>query len=119
MPKKQKDKVTIRSSAAEYLTFIAAIGENQESVEMRYENENIRFPQKMMAVSISTIDQHIKKNEDHELESSSEYLITAIGGKTYNTKHYFLRMVIVGQELKKNRRELSKERSTTRNGYRL
>ena len=32
-------EVTIRSSAAEYLTFVAATGGSNESVEVRYENE--------------------------------------------------------------------------------
>ena len=31
----------IRSSAAEYLTFIAATGDSEQSIEMRYEDENI------------------------------------------------------------------------------
>lgn len=48
MPKK-KDGVTIRSSAAEYLTYIAAVGDNADSMEMRYEDENIWLTQRMMA----------------------------------------------------------------------
>ena len=47
--KKKKDEVTIRSSAAEYLTYVASIGDQQDSIEMRYENENIWLTQKMMA----------------------------------------------------------------------
>ena len=47
--KKKKDEVTIRSSAAEYLTYVASVGEQQDSVEMRYEDENIWLTQKMMA----------------------------------------------------------------------
>lgn len=64
---KQNDKAlaSIRSSAAEYLTFIAATGEDEQSVEMRYEDENIWLTQKMMAVlydvGLSTINEHIKK----------------------------------------------------------
>lgn len=62
---KKKQEITIRSSAAEYLTFIAATGDSPTSVEMRYEDENIWLTQKMMAtlydVSISAINQHIKK----------------------------------------------------------
>ena len=46
--KKKKDEVTIRSSAAEYLTYVASVGEQQDSVEMRYEDENIWLTQKMM-----------------------------------------------------------------------
>ena len=47
--KKKKDEVTIRSSAAEYLTYIASVGDQQDSFEMRYEDENIWLTQKMMA----------------------------------------------------------------------
>lgn len=49
MPK-DKNQITIRSSAAEYLTFVASIGDSDESVEMRYEDENIWLTQKMMSV---------------------------------------------------------------------
>jgi hypothetical protein len=64
MPKKPK-QITIRSSAAEYLTYIAATGDNKQSFEMRYEDENIWLTQKMMAVlydvDVRTINDHIKK----------------------------------------------------------
>lgn len=46
--KKKKDEITIRSSAAEYLTYVASIGDQQDSIEMRYEDENIWMTQKMM-----------------------------------------------------------------------
>ncbi len=73
MAKKKKNEVAIRSSAAEYLTFVASTGDSQDSVEMRYEDENIWLTQKMMAtlydVSVSAINQHIKKIfDDFELE---------------------------------------------------
>lgn len=62
---KKKVDVTIHSSAAEYLTYIAAVGDTAENMEMRYEDENIWLTQKMMAqlydVSLSTINEHIKK----------------------------------------------------------
>ena len=32
--KKKKDEVTIRSSAAEYLTYVASVGDQQDSIEM-------------------------------------------------------------------------------------
>jgi len=38
--------VTIRSSAAEYLIFVAATGDSEQSVEMRYEDEKIWSAQK-------------------------------------------------------------------------
>ena len=101
---KEKDKkeIQIRSSAAEYLTFIAANGNNQEAIEIRYENENIWLTQKMMAalydVSVSAINQHLKKIfDDNELDENSvikKYLITANDGKSYNTKHYNLQAII-------------------------
>ena len=63
--KKKKDEVTIRSGAAEYLTYVASIGDQQDSIEMRYEDENIWLTQKMMAVlydvNVRTINDHIKK----------------------------------------------------------
>ena len=63
--KKKKDEVTIRSSAAEYLTYVASVGDQQDSIEMRYEDENIWLTQKMMAtlydVGLPTINEHIKK----------------------------------------------------------
>ena len=62
---KKKTDISIRSSAAEYLTFVAATGDSEESVEMRYEDENIWMTQKMMAVlydvGVNTINYHIKK----------------------------------------------------------
>ena len=74
--KKKKDEVTIRSSTAEYLTYVASIGDRQDGIEMRYEDENIWLTQKMMAalydVSIAAINQHIKKvYDDSELEPES------------------------------------------------
>ena len=47
--KKQKEISVIRSSAAEYLTFVASTGDSDESIEMRYEDENIWLTQKMLA----------------------------------------------------------------------
>lgn len=102
MSKKENNEITIRSSAAEYLTYVASVGEESTSVEMRYEDENIWLTQKMMAVlydvEIPTINYHIKKIlTDSELEESSvirKFLITAADGKTYNTNHYSLEMII-------------------------
>ena len=98
----KKQATLIRSSAAEYLTFVAATGENQDNIEMRYEDENIWLTQKMLAtlydVSVPAINQHIKKIfADNELDEDTvikKYLITASDGKTYNTKHYNLQMII-------------------------
>ena len=100
--KKKKDKVTIRSSVAEYLTYVASVGDQRDSIEMRYEDENIWLTQKMMAtlydVGTNTINYHIKKIfEDSELQENSvirKFRITASDGKSYNTNHYSLEMII-------------------------
>ena len=73
---KKKDEVSIHSSAAEYLTYVAAVGDTDESMEMRYEDENIWLTKKMMAtlydVALPTINEHIKKiYADSELEESA------------------------------------------------
>ena len=96
------NEITIRSSAAEYLTYIAATGDNPQSIEMRYEDENIWLTQKLMAVlydvDVRTINYHIKRIlEDGELNESSvirKYWITASDGKNYETNHYGLQMII-------------------------
>lgn len=100
--RKNLDKL-IRSSAAEYLTYVAAAGEN--GVELRYEDENIWLTQKMLSVlygvSTSAINQHIKKiYEDKELEEKStikNFLIVQDEGKrkiSRNVIHYNLQMII-------------------------
>ena len=102
MTKKNTKEITIRSSAAEYLTFVAAAGDDKNSVEVRYEDENIWITQKMLAVlyevETNTINYHIKKIfEDSELSEDSvirNFRITASDGKSYDTKHYKLQMII-------------------------
>jgi len=103
MPKKVAVKeVSIRSSAAEYLTYVAATGDNPQSVEMRYEDENIWLTQKMLAilydVEIPTVNRHLKTIfADGELSEDSvirKYVITAADGKNYETNHYNLQMII-------------------------
>ena len=97
-----KDELSIRSSAAEYLTYVASVGDETSSIEMRYEDENIWLTQKMMAalydVDIRTINYHVKKIfKDSELQEDSvirKFRITAEDGKTYNTNHYSLEMII-------------------------
>ena len=102
MENDKKDSALVRSSAAEYLTFVASTGEDKDSIEMRYEDENIWLTQKMMAtlydVSVAAINQHLKKIfEDGELQEEAvikKYLITATDGKKYNTNHYNLQAII-------------------------
>ncbi len=99
---KKKTDVSIRSSAAEYLTYVASTGDSSESVEMRYEDENIWLTQNMMAalydVDVRTINYHIKKIfADSELLEDSvirKFRITADDGKAYLTNHYSLQMII-------------------------
>ena len=74
--KKSSKEITIRSSAAEYLTFVSAIGDQPQSVELRYEDENIWLTQRLMAelygVDVRTINDHIQKvYNDHELEEEA------------------------------------------------
>ena len=102
---KNKADTTIRSSAAEYLTYVASVGDQQDSVEMRYEDENIWLTQKMMAilydVDVRTINEHIKKiYSDSELEEGAtirNFRIVQIEGTRQvkrDTKHYNLQMII-------------------------
>ena len=102
---KKKDEITIRSSAAEYLTYVASMGDQQDSIEMRYEDENIWLTQKMMAtlydVGLPTINEHIKKiYADSELEEAATIrnfrIVQTEGSRqvTRDTKHYSLQMII-------------------------
>ncbi len=102
---KKKDEITIRSSAAEYLTYVASVGDQQDSIEMRYEDENIWLTQKMMAtlydVGLPTINEHIKRiYADSELEEAATIrnfrIVQTEGSRqvTRDTKHYSLQMII-------------------------
>jgi len=101
----KKADIAIRSSAAEYLTFVAATGENSASVEMRYEDENIWLTQKMMAVlydvEVPTVNYHLKNIfQEHELEENStirKYLIVQTEGNrqvSRDVDHYNLQAII-------------------------
>ena len=103
--KKKNGEITIRSSAAEYLTYVASVGDQQDSIEMRYEDENIWLTQKMMAtlydVDVRTINEHIKKiYSDSELEEDATIrnfrIVQTEGSRqvTRDTKHYNLQMII-------------------------
>ena len=102
---RKKGEITIRSSAAEYLTYVAAIGDNPESIEVRYEDENIWLTQKMLAtlygVNVATINEHISNiYKDNELEKNStirNFLIVQKEGNrevSRNVAHYNLQMII-------------------------
>ena len=110
MSKKKSTAPTIRSSAAEYLTFVAASGEG--GVEAVYLDEDVWLSQKMMGflydVETHTINYHLKKIfTDSELEEDSvirNFRITAKDGKNYNTNHYNLSAIIaVGYKVNSER----------------
>ncbi len=112
MSKKTNEKSIVKSSAIEYLTYVASVGDAPESCEIRYEDENIWLSQKMMAelygVDVRTINYHIKKifsdGELDELSVIRKYWITASDGKKYNTLHYNLQMIIaVGFKVENDR----------------
>ncbi|MCD8158412.1 MAG: virulence RhuM family protein [Clostridiales bacterium] len=105
MKKQKKEFPAIRSSAAEYLTFVASTGDSNDSIEMRYEDENIWLTQKMMAVlydvNVRTINEHIKKiYADNELSETATIrnfrIVQAEGNRqvSRDTKHYNLQMII-------------------------
>ena len=102
---KNKNEVSIRSSAAEYLTYVAAIGDDKDSIEVRYEDENIWLTQKMLAtvygVNVATINEHIKNiykaNELDENSTIRNFLIVQKEGTrevSRNVAHYNLQMII-------------------------
>ncbi len=109
--KQQSSQQIIKASTAQYLTFVSSVGHDNESIEVRYEDENIWMTQKMMAelygVSISAINQHIKKLSDNGEISEAvikQYLITASDGKNYNAAHYNLQAIIsVGFKIENER----------------
>ena len=101
----KKKEITIHSSAAEYLTYVAAAGNDDRSFEMRYEDENVWLTQKMMAalydVTIPAINQHIKTvYADRELDPEAtikKYLIVQTEGARQvrrEVEHYSLQMII-------------------------
>ena len=103
--KRKNDEITIRSSAAEYLTYVASVGDQEDSIEMRYEDENIWLTQKMMAtlydVGLPTINEHIKKiYADSEVEETATIrnfrIVQTEGSRqvSRDTKHYNLQMII-------------------------
>lgn len=111
---KKKSTDLIHSSAAEYLTFIAAGGGSETSIEMRYEDENVWLTQKMMAtlynVSVPAINQHLKRiYSDNELEPKAtikKYLIVQTEGNREvkrEVDHFSLQAIIaVGFKIEKN-----------------
>ena len=106
----KKETSIVRSSAVEYLTFVAATGEG--GVEAVYVDENIWLSQKMMGVlydvNVRTVNEHLKKIfADSDLQEDSvirKFRITAADGKNYNTLHYNLSAIIaVGYKVNSER----------------
>ena len=101
----KKNQITIRSSAAEYLTFVASTSADNENLEIRYEDENLWLTQKLMSklygVEVNTINYHIKKIfSDNELEENPtirKFRIVQIEGSrevNREVEHYNLSMII-------------------------
>lgn len=102
---KKKEEITMRSSATEYLTFVVTTGNNEKSIELRYEDENIWLTQKMIAqlynVDVRTTNDHIKKiyadSELSEIATIQNYRIVQMEGSrqvSRDIKHYNLQMII-------------------------
>ena len=91
-----------KSSAAQFITYIASTGAGGEKYEIRYEDENIWMSQKMLAavygVEIPNIAYHLRKIfEDAELEEGrciKEFLIDLPDGRKFKVKHYNLQIII-------------------------
>lgn len=120
MSTKKLQAPSIRSSAAEYLTFVAGSGTND--VNAIYADENIWLSQKMMAllydVNVRTVNEHLQKIfADTELQESSvirKFRITATDGKNYDTQHYNLSAIIaVGYKVNSERAVQFRKWATT------
>lgn len=101
----KKKEITIRSGAAEYLSYVASVGDQPISVELRYEDENIWLTQRLMAelygVEVSTVNEHIAKVfSDGELQEDATIrkfrIVQQEGNRMVNrdTIHYNLQMII-------------------------
>jgi len=117
--KKTNKNSVLRSSAAEYLTFVASTGES--GVAVVYADENIWLSQKMMgvlyAVNVRTVNEHLKHIfADNEVDKDSvirNFRITATDGKNYNTQHYNLSAIIaVGYKVNSERAVLFRKWAT-------
>ena len=106
MPRKKRESLVPadpqKSSAAQFLTYVASTGTGGEKYEIRYEDENIWMSQKMLAevygVEVPNISYHLRKLfEDAELEEETcikEILIDLPDGRKFNVKHYNLQVII-------------------------
>lgn len=114
MKSKSKNEVSIiRSSAAEYLTFVAASG--RDGVEAIYADENVWLTQKMMGVlydvDVRTVNEHlIKIYADTELAEEATIrnfrIVQTEGARQVgrDIKHYNLNAIIaVGYKVNSER----------------
>ncbi len=100
--RKGRDVDIVRSSAAEYLTFVAAAGDQEQAIEVRFQDQTIWLTQKLMAtlygVDVRTVNEHLRTIfGTEELAESAvirRFRITAADGKTYDTQHYSLDAII-------------------------
>ena len=100
--KGQWDLEPQKSSAAQFLTYIASTGTDSEKYDIRYEDENIWMSQKMLAavygVEIPNIAYHLRKIfEDAELVEErciKDFLIDLSDGRRFKVKHYNLQVII-------------------------
>ena len=101
----QKKVISIRSSAAEYLSYVASVGDQPLSVELRYEDENIWLTQRLMAelygVDISTVNEHIATiYRDGELDKGATIrnfrIVQQEGNRSVSRDvlHYSLQLII-------------------------
>ena len=111
MVDKKHTEINVRSSAAEYLTFVSTVGDQPSSVELRYDDENIWLTQRLMAelygVELSTINEHIKKiYADRELSEEAtirNFRIVQTEGSRQKMQGRF-RLKLPRQRLKLNSR---------------
>ena len=103
--KKKTNLTTVtpqKSSAAQFLTYIASTGKGDEKFEIRYEDENIWMSQKTLAevygVEVPNIAYHLRKLfTDAELNketSIKEILIDVGDGRKFAVNHYNLQVII-------------------------
>jgi hypothetical protein len=108
-------KELIRSSAAEYLTFVAAAGSDDEAVEIRYQDQNLWRTQKMMAalydVDVRTVSEHLgnlfRSTELSQEATIRNFRIVQREGTrsvTRDVQHYSLQAIIaVGFKIENER----------------
>ena len=101
----KKKEIKVRSSVAEYLIYAASAGDQKDSVEIHYEDENIWLTQKMMAtlydVDVCTISEYIEKiyteselEQDKTVRKFQTVQTESSSQITQEMNYYNLRMII-------------------------